>query len=205
MQKAREDAQAQWDAFKANLERKLANSSAIQDRSDGREIAPCNCSFRFEDVQIQTPPEHSDFEIDFLSTAECVPNDPWCYYYSSFYFSGPYCGTINNPNCFDDWTGGSLPPSGYRPFNCQVPAYSTFPVFAGSIWVDEGCGGGDGVTWSITFRVVCQETEANLICGPGGGYGFVSDPITLSGSGSNYYHTTQVQLQECGCDPVEIQ
>ena len=204
MQKAREDVQAQWDAFKANLERKLANSAATQDRDGGKETAPCNCAYRIDDVQIQTPPEHPDFGIEFFSSVECVPGNPWCYYYSSFYFSGPICGTINNPNCFDDWTGGALPPPGDRPFNCQVPAYSAFPVYAGSLWFEEGCNFGDGVTWSITFRVVCQESEPNPNCGLGGGYGFVSDPITLSGSGYNFDMQKYIQLQECGCKPFEI-
>jgi hypothetical protein len=55
------------------------------------------------------------------------------------HFSGPVCGGFNDPNCGDWWA--ELPPQGIFDFNCQVTAYSAFPVTFGGIWVNEICNG----------------------------------------------------------------
>jgi hypothetical protein len=201
-EKIKREAMAHWNAYQ---QQHSNNHGTLTENPTT--TAPCRCSFLIEDIQVTTPAEHPEFGISFLSSAECDPLDPDCLYYSGeYYSSGEFCGIINNPACFDNWTGQPLPPSGLRDFHCEVPAYSAFPVYSSFIWIDEGClDAGNLLDWSITFKVICQESEPNPTCGSGLGYGFVSDPITFSFPGTNnsgYYQNGTIRLIECGCLPV---
>lgn len=203
-QEMQQAAQRNWEEF----QEKHPEGKEINTNRGPEEAAPCNCSYRIESIEVPDILPLPYINAELWSTVYCDPENPFsCNYFSGLYFSGDVCGVCNfNPNCCDFWT--ELEPEGYFPFNCQVPAFSTFPVSFGiasylscSVFDDIG-------DWSVTFRIICQESEPNTSCGLGGGYGFVSEPITITYPGNaqfSFQGTTNIQLQECGCLPVEIE
>jgi hypothetical protein len=203
MENARQAAKSQWDVFKKELEKKLNSTLSPQEIVTRSEMAPCNCSYLIEDVQVQTPPGHPDFELDFFQVPSVnLATLSDAHILQRCIFQVLCAEVLTTPNCGDWWA--ELPPKVIFDFNCQVPACSAFPVTFGGIWVNEICNGGDLDFWSITFRIICQETEPNLSCGLGGGYGFISEPITLSKSGSQNLATAYLELIECGCKPRRV-
>ncbi len=179
MQQVREEARIQWDSIKGILEDRLNNSLSVAEGASGLEAASCNCAFRIEEINIETLDTNPNFGIAFISSAPCPYS---CIYYTVEYFSSEnLCG--DNP-CGDNWI--PFPPDGLRNFNCPVPAYSFFPVYASFLTEDPICNANDNLPdWSITFRVYCQDSEPLYSCGLGGGYGYVSDPITFSAATSS--------------------
>lgn len=201
MQQIRLEAFKNWEDSQEKLLHKSQNDT---DRGPG-ETAPCNCSYRITHISYSLPAELPEVDAELASSVSCDEENPFsCGYFTGAYFSGDICGVCNfDPNCCDWWE--EVPHQTYFPFNCQVPAYSTFPVFFGIAAYETCTSFGDVEEWSVTYRIVCQESEPNTSCGPGGGYGFMSDPITVTYPGNAdhiNYDIESIELEECGCKPV---
>jgi hypothetical protein len=206
-EQARQEAMAAWEKFKVenNLEYRDGDSLAGRSTSS-RDTIPCECTYVIEEVTYQLPDGPTEIGIEFYTPGLlCDPSNALsCSWFSSLYYSDAICGVFNNPNCEDYWD--DLPPVGHNPFNCLIPAGSTFNATIASYWYDPvSCFGGELVNWTIKFKIYCQQTEQDPNCLYGQGYGFVSDLITLSSTNSNgTYDGVIIQLQDCGCKPVVI-
>jgi hypothetical protein len=173
--------------------------------------SPCNCFYEVLDAKFINPPGYPKLDIAFHTPAnDCNPNNPWdCTYFSGIYNDFyPDCVTIPFPECVDVWS--SIPPSPSPtlfPFNCSVDRFSAFVVsFDGIALDDTNCVLFNYLKLaSITFKIYCVESEPEC-----GGYGYVSDPITISfsnsGGSTNYFQSQIVSLGgDCGCFPEAVE
>ncbi len=199
---AKEEAKQAWEDY---LSTKKPSLDLLKGGGGGTPNTTCHCSYIVDDVQLTYPDGYPNVALEFGTPSNsCDPlGNPWttCDYiqalYNSFY---PDCVTIFNPDCADVWA--SLPPSYVtpHPFNCLVDAHSAFQVqFAAIALAADNCGLYNYFnTASITFRIYCQD-DTNAC----GGYGYVTDPITISFESPDYYENTIICLTgDCGCIPV---
>jgi hypothetical protein len=200
-EQARQEALAAWEKFKAdnNLEYREGGSSS-GGGSTTRDPIPCECTYVIEEVNYQFPDGQTDLTMDFFSVVNCSPSTLGCYLFDANYFSDANC-TVS-AQCGPTWS--TLPPTGHQPFNCLVPPFQTFPIWNFASYTTPSCGGGTLVSWSIKFKIYCQQTEQDPNCLIGQGYGFVSELITLSSQGGTNDNVV-IQLQDCGCKPVLIE
>ena len=185
-------------AYKKWQEFQKKHEPVVNILKDDPSSSECNCYYVIDEVNYKP----TNVEIDFFSNTECVPGDPFeCRYFSALYFSGPVCGSFINPDCGEYWP--SAPPPGLFPFKCNVSKFSTFDINGFAGWVDENCWGGY-TSWTITFRIICEDTNFNE---PGscGQQSYVSDPITISGTPLDNHDQVFVQLRDCGCVPTLLQ
>lgn len=169
---------------------------------EGNRSETCNCSYEILDAYYATPPENAGVDIEFFSTTDCTPNNPFdCSYFSAFYFDPEECVALNLPEyCYDFWQ--SFPPNGRFQFNCSIPEYSQFDVVLSSAYFSP-CPIGDYLYSTIVYRIVCDETCNEY------SYPAYSDPDTLVFDPSVYGTVfdpldwrSVVSLAGCGCEPV---
>lgn len=159
----------------------------------------CNCSYQILDAQVQTPPQHPDFTLDFYSVQQCEPGQiNSCNLFSGYFDTqDPFCGAVINPGCNDQWPW--LPPNGGWqfgfPFNCEISPNSSFPVSINAAWYDP-CPNGDYASASVTFRIVCIN--------PCTGSKDASNAYTLTFDGPSWNIPTQIVSMgdQCGCNPI---
>lgn len=179
----------------------LAEEAPLEKEDLSLKSPGCNCSYKvidfkytmFSEVGIADDPdqiEQPPIEAVFWSGSKCKYGElAGCHLFSGLF---PGVEKAGYSSCFHNWK--TLPPDGLFPFNCEVPAYSSFPVSVSVL-------SSKVASWSLTFKIFCQDATPMTNCMPGGAYGYESEPVTLSyppikGSDKGY-----VKLGKCGCKP----
>ena len=175
-----------------------------------KQVPGCDCAYRVVDFNYTTYgvvseneypllPHLANIDAAFWSGKHCLPADlTSCLQFAGIFRDGKPRPLVNNPKCFDQWN--HLPPKGLFDFNCLVQPYSSFPV-------NFAIRGGNLKSWSITFEIVCQNNRPHSDDPKVNGYGYVSEPITISYPGNaqtSSWGQVYVQLDKCGCRPGAI-
>ncbi len=196
----RDNAQAYLETVLHNYDNKTDSSSTVS----FRDPVVCKCAYEILDVQVQTPPEHPDYTLEFNSFDECNPGQPTtCTYFSGYFdIQEPPCVSIINPDCVERWP--YLPEQGVSQpllylFDCGVPAFSNVSINLTNVWYDP-CPFGDYASATVTFRIWCFETCEE--------YSFSawvhSNPMTLVWGDPWNPAVTALELGGCGCAPWQF-
>jgi hypothetical protein len=179
-----------------------SDSLALKDNGMTSQIPPegaavsgtCNCEYQILVADVPNPPPVTGTLEHYLaggplSCSECG------------YFTGWFGQCSNLGECADIITSYPTP---FFPFQCSVPANSSFNIGWGAWWVEPGC---PPFTYLdngyITFRLRCQDAESSPGCQ---GYGYYSNEITINIGEKppfgNFVNASLGRGSECGCEPT---
>ncbi len=166
----------------------------------------CECQYMIDSIYFPSG-EPANF-LAQLNTQEnsCAVGSCLLLHGSNFKIAS--CAAMfHNPPCQPAFS--SPIPTGWRNFNCSVPAFNDFKVFAPVTEFNTSCGFSSTPAFTIKYKIKCR--RGGEMTTPPGCPEYLSDnepwsDITVvetsSGGGSNPFQKTNIGLAGCGCRPV---
>jgi hypothetical protein len=184
------------------------NGEGIMEIGDEDE---CDCSYEILEVNVVNPPGFPNELFELFSVSQC-PSD--CHIFSGV--GGlTECASSSDPNCFlDEWDEPYN--DEFHSFNCILPAHAVFPVTFNAIALGASCfTAGYLENIEIKFKIHCVGADLSMPdCSvdpnrPLSLKNFISDEIVMTvdnttGPGFLTLTNIVVELQDCGCQPVEL-